>query len=957
MARFTPFALGVVLLVSGMAWGSPTPAVGHASFPVSLLSVGSLLIATKDIRAAGNTAFATTVIVPNGPFPPGSTTILAEEPLSGTTVIGIGVVIISSGSAPIAYTTWRVWQSGTLVDNVTNSSGPLAAGSVVLLQASGGSAHGWWNFTANGNLIRNGSATGTDTTAGSLSAAAFVSGALPVSAPSLSVSTTGNEPGIDIATVWSMGFYHSTVTLSPGSAYVVSASQLAGIGQDQNLSTSPDSLVVGTNVSGEATGTYLWGYGGPSFQAEVPWDSTSPSVLGNAGTGFNLTVPANATLPGDFCLSVDEPIPGGVNFTVALCSLGPSESILLFVVVTYANGTGYQGEPNAPGLAGLDAITIELQSLGGGLWEALLNGVPLAIPTSGTNFNLGSSRSSSVLSPSVSWDLGDGGPFGGGVNLSQALLVDIAGTWEVAPDGATQTPATGAAVCASGNAQNWLIAPGAVDLGVCTAVLPAGTDLWNATATAPVLSLTLRGAPSSLSSLEIVTVSMYVNASSGTGSTPQSPVAFALTPSYLFGPVKVVGTGAYAVTMNAPAQNATLALDVNVAAGAPGTYPVTTGFPLDLVPGNITVGDAPSAGSTILDTVNSTLEFWVNASTTPSQPVDNALISASATDGGVFGTVLPLGGGEYSTVYSPPLVSRSANDTILLQVTAPGFYLLQSQLNLVLSPGPMVATVEGLPGRVPAGGSVDVALWANATNGRPLPVAWTATLSLPSLQNVSILSSQAPGPAGGTLAVLTFPALPQSNATTITLTAHTFGYADGKVIRNVNITVADYALAVVPSGKAYGGATVALLVEATLTNGSPVANVTVTLSLPVGSGSLTPSNVVTNGSGSAQFDWTPPTSGGTWTALVDSQGPPGFASFYENITLTAIPAKTGTTSPAAKLTPLIIFAAGLVGAVALVLLWGYIRYRRRLAAEKPKATSRKRSRGKTETPPASPPPA
>lgn len=951
LAGASALALSLLVLLSGLSLVFEAGSA-QAAPPASPSAGSTISIQTSDVRAVNNTVFGTEVFVPTAPYPAGSTTILIEEPLSATIVIGVGIKIVSSGTSPVGYPLWRVWSSGTLVANVTNVTGPLAAGSAVLLEATGGSGSGWWNFTANGGLIRNGSFSGTFTGGGVLAAAAFSASASPVSKPTLSVSVSGTSPGVQVPTVWSLGFYHSSITLAPGSAYVTAASGMQATGQDQNLSFYQDSLLVATNATGQPMGTYLWGLGGPAFGAIVPWTSSSPSALSNSGVGLNLTIPANATLGGDFCLTVTEPFSGGKNLSGALCALGTAQTLVSYVMYSDPNGS-YQGEAPVSGIAGLGSLNLEVTSVGTGFWQVLLGGSPISIPFTGANIAVGRAASSATLAPSVSLLTGDGNGLSSGLNLSEGVTLQSGTTWTPAPEGITLVPPVGANVCAQGNSQNWLIPPGAIDLAPCTGALPGGVRLWNLTTTAPVLSLSVTGRPGAMTSLEAQNVTLYVNSSTGAGTTPQSPVLFSLEPASLFGSPVEVQTGVYRVTLTAPPEIAASSITPQLTAAAPNAVPATSSFSLLLGPGNLTLGYAPRPPTVLWDSQNASLSLWVNTSSSPGVPVSDANLSISATAGGAFSSINLVAPGEYSTVYSPPQITRQVNDTLIVQATANGFFLLQESLTVLLAPGPMSIAITGVGPNATSGSSIPVTLWANSTFGGALTASWSAVLSLPGLNGTDLLSNLTPGPSGSERAVLTVPVLGQTNTTTLVVTATAYGYAPGVLHVPLTVIVEPLHVTVTPAGAAVGGSTVPLIVTATDPSGSAVANVSVAFNLPYGAGTLSAGSVITGGNGTATVDWVPPSAGGTWSVLVTVQGPAGYASFSENVSLSATAARGTSPSPTGRYTPVVIFAIAVVVVVGGLLLWGYLRYRQRTESEHPKAPKGKRTKRKT---PEAPPP-
>ncbi len=944
------FALGLALLLLLPAGVLPVSA-GAPLREGALTSTGQLTIVSEDSRIASNSILATEVTVPSAPYPAGNASVLVSEPVTSALVIGIGLKIVSSGGAPTGYAFWQVWQSGTLVENVTNLTGPFVSGTQVTLKALGGSPKGWWNFTANGLRIAYGGNDGTDTSIASTVAAGFAAGASPVAVPTLSVTSSAASPGISLpVALWF--FVHSRTILYPGDAHVVAASGMVAVGQNQNDSLPSDALEVQTNATPTASGTYLWGFGGPGYATLAPWTSAAASVFNNTGAGLNLSLVPSVSSAGDFCLALTEPLSTGTNLTLAYCSLGSQAITRVFLSLQFANGTSFQGEPVLPrSTTGFANLT--LVSSGGGDWQAWFNGNLLSLPVTGANLTVGATLSSASYPPVAALTMGDGGQLSGVTNLTIGLLLSQGSGWYRASDGVSLASPSSAGACAYGNAQDWLVPPGGVELLPCANSLASGTPLWNATTPAPHLALTLQGLPSTLTSFETAPLRLFVNATTGSGSTPQSPALLAFAPTGLFGPAKLLTTGEYAVNLSIPMESATQSISFTLGAGAPGAYPDSIGGTITVGPGNLTLAYLPAPPSAVLDSENTTLTFWLNTSGTPSLGVPNGTFTASSSLGGSLTSILPLGPGEYRAVYTPPLVATPINDTINLDISAPGFLPLSTSVEVLVAPTPMTLAVAGLGSSVTAGSTVPVELWANTTAGTLPAVSWAALLGMPALRNVSILSNVTPGPSGGVMALLAFPTVPASNTTTLTLSATLFGYVSGNLTRPIRLTDQPLTVtATVPTG-ATGGASVPLSLTATTTNGTPVANVTISVTLPAGAGTLSSSPVTTDANGTAVLTWVPPTRGGSWTFQLSILGPAGYPSFAENSTVSVGAAHGGSAPTSGPFTEVVLFAVAVGGAVGILLLFGYLRARTRSKAAHPPARAARAEKTKKseKTPP------
>lgn len=912
---------------------------------------GTVNASTDDARLHGNTLLETQIAVPHGPWVTSDLSIWLEQPITASVVGAVGLRVQGSPAGPSAWGAFAVYDSGVLTTLVVNRSGSFAPGTVVTL-ALAETQGSWWTFTAQGVRIQSTGQNGT-LDLGASSAAAIVPGELPVSEPTLSASSDGNATFPPLTSPLVFGGWLGGTWLSPGEGTSTSSGGAWGVqGSNQNASLASDSLEMNGSWSPTPSGTYLWGVGGLGYGTLASWTSSSPSALAGRSSSMSVELPASngagGGSQGDFCAVLDEPLDHGVVLGVGAC--WRSELGIAVDFLSYEGpGGGYQTTPNGPPPAPGTTPTLAWSSLGGGYWQATLNGIVLSVPgTNGTIYG-GSVLANGTVAPTGEvWGGGPGGATASEVDLPVALAISASPGLSSGPvPFGSSGPGTSSADLL-GNAQDWSVAPGSLRVLLAGPSTPAGTVLWNLTSN-PGVVLSVHGWNASVSSSQPFQLYVWANLSGGGAANP-SELLWQTFPSTSVTP-EVLGPGAWTLRLVAPIYGPNVTkLALNLTAAAPGRAPSSLNETAAVLPGDLVAAVTSPVGSSLPDDAPTPLTFYLNAtdpSGGPTSPVTGSSLTLAASAGGNLSALTPAGPGTFTGTFSPVLVPNVVHDRLVGSASAPGFYPLAVGLTFLLVPGPLSLSVTNESARLPTGANVTVVAWVNATSGPLTSAALSATLVGGATPSGDLVRSVgALRPDGGRNVTLALPIEPSTTVGTLSWTANAFGHSPASRSYPVQVEVADLAVLFAPVPPlAAGTLSQAIPFQATGANSTPLSGVEVTLALPSGAGSLAQGVARTTADGSGTFEWYPPPSAGTWQVTFRANLV-GYASVSGGFNLTVRPASSSGGPWGGPWTEVAIGAAAVASLLVLFLLVGQHRWRARSGKEEGGGRRRSPSRSR-----------
>ncbi len=207
----------------------------------------------------------------------------------------------------------------------------------------------------------------------------------------------------------------------------------------------------------------------------------------------------------------------------------------------------------------------------------------------------------------------------------------------------------------------------------------------------PVLRISVTASPLVIRGGLSTVVSIYVSANS----IPQSGVSLSFAssvPSNTTGPV-YQGSGLYVAVYTAPVVGSGTLVVFTVVGSKPGFVAGTGQGSVVLEPLSFFTVYLTASSRTISPQGNATLMLQLLNS---SLPVVGALVSAQSSVGGEFSSVVDLGNGNYTVMFSPPArdFSEPTSVTVTVAASKPGFSPIMAGAQLV---------VFGLKGQPPGG--------------------------------------------------------------------------------------------------------------------------------------------------------------------------------------------------------------------------------------------------------------
>lgn len=905
---------------------SAAPPHGPSPAPAALPSYEARVV-TSDPSTGSNQGISSTLYLPNATIPAGENwTLLLAQPVTSNEAIGVGIEGSEVGASPGWFGFYELWNvSGPGVTVVRNTTFGYLPGSTVTLGFSW--VHGtWWQASINGLDLTGVAGNGT-VNVGTATALGISSAAAGFTSPTLLLE--GNStffPGTLSASVALAVDEAGSLLVPSNGIWEASDPGWQVQGEDQDADLAMGSLRIGSSLpTGLASGSWLWGFGGPGFQSR---GNVTSSALGSA-SGFAFTL--NSTLgPGagtgpnatSFVVALGAQLSTGSWLWVGAWVNAPGVTVLPFYETNRSGVlTFYPGD--ATRLTHASGLTLEALSYPGGEWSFFAGTAPIIGTQANGTVVAGSPTTLASAPPELSVDEALPTPtVPTPLMLGPAIEMNVSGTWTRPSQGSVGSPPPGCGGCGpvsvEGNAQDLFLGPDDLEWQDGLPALAQGTLLWSGPP-GPAAHVSVRGVPSQVGSL--ARLSAWTDVNGTTGALAGAEVSFLLPSGVSASAPWYLPTGGALVNLTFPLTVSPNQLSLTVEGVAPGWSVGTLTLTPWLVPGNLSVRSRVDAGP-LLPGANATLFVWTNA-TDGAGPLANATLQLRSAAGALLGAVaFDPSTSTYTVPYQAPSVGQPTNDTVSVLASVVGFVPAAGVLSVPLRPKALTLAVHALSAPVPSGGSATFLAWVNASGGGAEGGATlSGTFGLLPLPPSVPTSEVALGEYRFTLSV---PLTSQNGSVVVVVEANVTGYAP--VYLETSVEVVETPLELRGALSATGSGEYLVSVEVSNSTGPLEGALVQAFS---GSGTISPATVSTDPNGSGEFLWAPPAGPGTFRILLTASS----AGYYgRNLTL-SITLGVGSGPLNVPRTDWLLFSPLAVLAVFLVLfLWG----RRRAGPARPR---------------------